>query len=102
MKDYTKYYANIPRTLPKDGKVIVHNRVHAQWEDQFPGCDGFRAWTEPKQNLSKTAKPCDCGWSGLSHYRTDAEAGQLGHYGKPPSVKGKRMHVGAHRRSDLL
>jgi hypothetical protein len=38
----------------------------------------------------------------LSHYRTDAETGQLGHYGKPPSVKGKRMHVGAHRRSDLL
>ena len=57
----------VPRRLPKAG-VLVHNWVHAQWEDQRPGRNGFRVWTEPKP---KTGRPlCQCGWSGLPHYRT--------------------------------
>ena len=31
----------VPRRLPKAG-VLVHNWVHAQWEDQRPGRNGFR------------------------------------------------------------
>jgi hypothetical protein len=85
------YLETLPRKLPKGDKVIVHNRVHAQWEDQWPGDSGFRVWTELKRKLPKSAKPCDCGWSGLPHYRTDSKEGEPLHYGKPPSVKGKRM-----------
>ena len=90
MKGLLDCYATLPRKLPGDGKVIVHNRVWAQWEDQLPGLRGFRAWTAPKQGLKRmpNLQPCDCGWSGLPHYRTDPEEGG---YGKPPNVKGKRM-----------
>src|SRR5262249_58112266 len=59
--------SEVPSRLPKAG-VLVHNWVHAQWEDQRPGRNGFRVWTEPKP---KTGRPlCQCGWSGLPHYRT--------------------------------
>jgi len=33
--------SEVPRRLPKAG-VLVHNWVHAQWEDQRPGRNGFR------------------------------------------------------------
>ena len=36
--------SKVPRRLPKAG-VLVHNWVHAQWEDQRPGRNGFRVWT---------------------------------------------------------
>ena len=39
--------SEVPSRLPKAG-VLVHNWVHAQWEDQRPGRNGFRVWTEPK------------------------------------------------------
>jgi hypothetical protein len=88
------YIWKLPRKLPKDGSVIVHNRVHAEWEDQEPGDNGFRVWTTrlPKRRSKTklTPKPCDCGWSGLPHYRTDPPI-RKGGYGKPPSVKGKLM-----------
>jgi hypothetical protein len=88
-----KYITHMPHALPKDGKAIVHNRVHAQWEDQTPGEYGFRVWIT---YLSEhpNAELCDCGWSGLPHYRVDAPEGTPGRYGKPSSVKGKRMHGG--------
>ena len=73
-----------PRRLPNDGRVIVHNWVYAQWEDQRPGSNGFRAWTEQPR---KQRPSCSCGWSGLPHYRT-LGLGQIDK--KPPSVKGKR------------
>jgi hypothetical protein len=41
-----RYLNEVPRRLPSDGRLIVHNWVHAQWEDQRPGFQGFRAWTE--------------------------------------------------------
>ena len=73
----------VPRRLPKAG-VLVHNWVHAQWEDQRPGRNGFRVWMEPKP---RTGRPlCHCGWSGLPHYRTTG----LGIAGIPPVVTGKR------------
>ena len=73
----------VPRRLPKAG-VLVHNWVHAQWEDQRPGRNGFRVWMEPKR---KTGRPlCQCGWSGLPHYRTTG----LRIAGIPPVVTGKR------------
>ena len=86
-----KYLTTLPRKLPRDGGVIVHNRVHARWADQAPGYDGFRAWVEPKRKLPKSAKLCGCGWSGLPHYRTDAKKGDPWHYGRPPNIRGKRM-----------
>jgi hypothetical protein len=76
-------YRDLTRRLPKAG-VLVHNWVHAQWEDQRPGRNGFRVWMEPKP---KTGRPlCHCGWSGLPHYRTTG----LGIAGIPPVVTGKR------------
>jgi hypothetical protein len=75
--------SEVPRRPPKAG-VLVHNWGHAQWEDQRPGRNGFRVWTEPKP---KTGRPlCHCGWSGLPHYRTTG----LGIAGIPPVVTGKR------------
>jgi hypothetical protein len=73
----------VPRRPPKAG-VLVHNWVHAQWENQRPGRNGFRVWMEPKP---RTGRPlCHCGWSGLPHYRTTG----LGIAGTPPVVTGKR------------
>ena len=73
----------VPRRPPKAG-VLVHNWVHAQWENQRPGRNGFRVWMEPKP---RTGRPlCHCGWSGLPHYRTTG----LGIAGIPPVVTGKR------------
>jgi hypothetical protein len=88
------YIWKLPRRLPKDGSVIVHNRVHAQWGDQMPGWDGFRVWTTrlPKRRskTKTTPEPCDCGWSGLPHYRSNLPI-EKGGYSKPPSVKGVLM-----------
>jgi hypothetical protein len=98
MKTDLDYIWSVPRKLPKGGKVIVHNRVHAQWENQELGLNGFRAWIEAKENLPEHADLCDCGWSGLVHYRIDAKEGEPMHYGKPPSVRGKRMPSEYHEK----
>ncbi len=79
-----RYLSEVPRRLPNDGRVIVHNWVYAQWEDRRPGSNGFRAWTE---QLRKRRPSCSCGWSGLPHYRT-LGLGQIDK--KPPNVTGKR------------
>jgi hypothetical protein len=76
----------VPRRPPKAG-VLVHNWVHAQWENQRPGRNGFRVWMEPKP---RTGRPlCHCGCSGLPHYRTTG----LGIAGTPPVVTGKRCRL---------
>jgi hypothetical protein len=31
------YVKNVPQQLPKGGRVLVHNCVHAEWQDQKPG-----------------------------------------------------------------
>jgi hypothetical protein len=47
-----KYVEHVPRKLP-DGQVLFHNRVHAQWQNHLPGVNGFRAWTQPSEDLPK-------------------------------------------------
>jgi hypothetical protein len=100
-----KYLRALPRHAPAEGRVIVHNCVHAEFEDQWPGSNGFRAWTQ-RPNEAPKIKRCDCGWSGLPHYRGPE---QPGGYGNPPSVKGKRfmskrpyVRSGRYRRKYLL
>ena len=66
------YIKNVPRQLPKGGRVLVHNCVHAEWQDQKPGVNGFRCWTTQTGRHSNMEQ-CDCGWSGLPHYRIARE-----------------------------
>ena len=86
------YLDHIPRKLPL-GRVLVHNRVHAQWENQPPGVNGFRVWTanRPTVSRNKAYQKCRCGWAKLPHYRTDAPEGRSDHHGPPPSVRGKKF-----------
>jgi hypothetical protein len=59
VRDFT-----IPKSIPA-GRVLVHNHIrHAV--DTPSGINGFRAWTQkPSDQLGR----CNCGWSGLPHYR---------------------------------
>ena len=56
-------------TVPKKirtGRVLVHN--HVKHKNTTPnGTSGFRAWTQLPDAEGLTG--CDCGWSGLPHYR---------------------------------
>jgi len=64
-----RYLGAMPRSVPK-GRVVVHNHISAKddkGKDRKPGDSNFRAWTEkPSRRLLVR---CDCGWSGLPHYR---------------------------------
>jgi hypothetical protein len=64
----TRYYPelSLPRALPTNGRVIVHNHVQPVSADQGCGVEGFRFWS---QRTSDRLEKCDCGWSGLEHYR---------------------------------
>jgi hypothetical protein len=56
-------------TVPKKilaGRVLVHNLVKHK-ETTPNGVCGFRAWTQLPDEEGLTG--CDCGWSGLPHYR---------------------------------
>jgi hypothetical protein len=77
------YIKNVPQQLPKGGRVLVHNCVHAEWEDQKPGVNGFHCWTT-RTGRHSNMEPCDCGWSGLPHYRIPS-----GDYENPPNVTGR-------------
>ena len=77
------YIKNVPQQLPKGGWVLVHNCVHAEWQDQKPGVNGFRCWTT-RTGRHSNMEPCDCGWSGLPHYRIPREG-----YETPPNVAGR-------------
>jgi hypothetical protein len=77
------YIKNVPEQLPKGGRVLVHNCVHAEWQDQKPGVNGFRCWTT-RSGRHSNMEPCDCGWSGLPHYRIPREG-----YENPPNVTGR-------------
>ena len=56
----------LPRSVPKNKRrVIVHNPVqHAV--DTPNGINGFRCWTQLKNNELVL---CKCDWAGLPHYR---------------------------------
>jgi hypothetical protein len=58
----------IPKTIP-EGRVLVHNHIRHSVRTRC-GIRGFRAWTQP---LSERLEQCDCGWSGLPHYRVKDE-----------------------------
>ena len=59
---------SLPRSLPK-GRVLVHNDVQHD-VDTPPGIDGFRAWTQGRDDGDAPAVTrCNCGWSELAHYR---------------------------------
>jgi hypothetical protein len=60
------YRGVLPTVVPK-GKVLVHSNVRPKTKDQVPGARGFRAWAEKPSRL---LVPCNCGWSGLPHYRS--------------------------------
>jgi hypothetical protein len=61
-----RYIRIVPKSVPA-GRYLAHNHVQ-HTVDATPGVNGFRAWTEPKPVRGGYAK-CDCGWSGLRHYR---------------------------------
>jgi hypothetical protein len=61
------YIFDVPLTLPGQGLVIVHS--HDPHEaDTAPSGHGFRAWMQSSDDEPQI-EPCDCGWSGLPHYR---------------------------------
>jgi hypothetical protein len=61
------YYptGSLPKELPADGRVIVHNHVLPVSRTQRHGVNGFRFW---RAQLSDRLEKCECGWSGLRHY----------------------------------
>jgi hypothetical protein len=62
----------IPRSIPA-GRVLVHNHImHSV--DTPCGVNGFRAWTDAPD--SARLLPCDCGWSGLPHFRVRLREGE--------------------------
>jgi hypothetical protein len=65
-KKYAAMGQRAPREVPK-GEVLAHN--HIMHTLRTPnGIRGFRWWTWPKAKVPANFKPCDCGWSGLTHY----------------------------------
>jgi hypothetical protein len=61
------YILDVPLTPPPNGLVIVHS--HDRHEAHtVPGPYGFRAWMQSPDD-EPLIEPCDCGWSGLMHYR---------------------------------
>jgi hypothetical protein len=61
-----RYIRYVP-TRVAAGRYLAHNHIE-HTVDTTPGVNAFRAWTEPKPVRGGWAK-CDCGWSGLPHYR---------------------------------
>jgi hypothetical protein len=60
------YVGVIPKRMRKGYAYLCHNRV-AREVDTMPGVNGFRAWWTAE--LPDGFVPCQCGWSGLPHYR---------------------------------
>jgi hypothetical protein len=66
-KRFGMYYlptGTIP-TKVATGYVLVHNHVRHTTRTRCAS-NGFRAW---HQKPSDKLEPCECGWSGLPHYR---------------------------------
>ena len=67
----TRYLARFPRSRHwSEGDVLVHNHVRPEGflPDTPPGTDGFRAWTQARDDRLAL---CDCGWAPAvgPHYR---------------------------------
>jgi hypothetical protein len=59
------YIFDVPPAPPPEGRVIVHDRHESH---TVLGVAGFRAWMQSPDD-EPLIEPCDCGWSGLPHYR---------------------------------
>jgi hypothetical protein len=73
-----------PKREPRDGRVIVHNRV-AHTISQIPGMHGFRAWTQLKDD---DCVVCRCGWAGVKHCRVRGQPAYV-YSGGPWGFSGK-------------
>jgi hypothetical protein len=64
-----EYLDRLPKTLPRDGRVLVHNSVLHRGRKL--GTRGFRAWLQPPDVRCEV---CDCGWAPElgPHYRVAA------------------------------
>jgi hypothetical protein len=61
------YIFDVPLTSPPRGLVIVHSHDRHD-ADTIPSAHGFRAWIQSPDD-EPLIEPCNCGWSGLPHYR---------------------------------
>jgi len=57
----------LPAAIPP-GYVLAHNHVRRA-VDMPHARNGFRCWIWRKDDLPRGWKRCECGWSGLPHYR---------------------------------
>ncbi len=64
-----KYICDIPKTVPDDGTIVVHNHV----KPAAPiGTNGFRVWLD---DPSDKYERCLCDWGGgIEHYRVKRDA----------------------------
>ena len=62
-----KYLVRTPKELVP-GYVIVHNHFRHTPRTPPRNSGGFRVWIE-RPGVERR-ELCDCGWSGLPHYRT--------------------------------
>jgi hypothetical protein len=61
------YIFDVPLKLPEEGLAIVHSHDRHD-AHTLPGAQGFRAWIQSPDE-EPLIESCDCGWSGLAHYR---------------------------------
>jgi hypothetical protein len=61
------YIFDVPLKLPPEGLAIVHSHDRHD-AHTLPGAHGFRAWIQSPDE-EPLIESCDCGWSGLAHYR---------------------------------
>jgi hypothetical protein len=64
------YLSKLPKSLPDDGRVLVHNRVTPT---RKLGSRGFRAWLAAPDEKWVA---CDCGWAPElgQHYAVSVRA----------------------------
>jgi hypothetical protein len=89
-----QYLGRVLRTLPKDGRVVVHNHIRppVPEDGRYPkehwgrdkiglgymavaGESGFRLWI---QDNSDKLCSCDCGCPAVPHYRVIGASGDPG------------------------
>jgi hypothetical protein len=68
-KVHMHYINRIPKSV-EEGRVLVHNHIRHTTRTQS-GVNGFRYWTQDPEPERLVC--CDCGWSGLEHYRVKRE-----------------------------
>src|SRR5262245_31866418 len=59
----------VPHQIPA-GQILAHNQI-VHDENTPSGARGFRGWFQERLPSRAKLVPCDCGWSGLPHYRVE-------------------------------